>query len=85
MSNPQNLAHMSWANAPDWATHIVGWFGEYQTCLWAVKQGDRYFCEDTRAAGLFSFGLVDSFDPGDRFGWVVLGQRPDERVLEICL
>lgn len=79
MSIPQHLSHMSWDKAPDWATHIVGWFGEDQTCYWAVKQGAGYFCDSTRAAGLISFGLVDPEDPSDRFGWVVRGERIQNR------
>jgi hypothetical protein len=70
----QHINNMKWKDAPQWATHIIGWVNEPQTCYWSEKRDGKYFCDQTRGAGLFSFGLIEH--PKEMFGWVVLQIRP---------
>lgn len=74
-----HVNEMFWCDAPVWATHIVGWLGEPQTCFWAEKVGSDFYCEKTRGTNI-SFCMLDQGDHdmryGNTFGWVVVSDRP---------
>lgn len=76
-----DLIDMNWREAPEWATHIVGWYGEDDCCFWAEKKDGRYFCEKGRQDGYcgtlpaysVSFAMATKHD---KFGWAVKARRP---------
>lgn len=74
---PQHKDEMHWETAPAWATHIVGWHGEPQTCYWAEECEGRFFSEKERESRFASFGLIDEDDEDDTFGWVIVSTRPN--------
>lgn len=76
----QHIDRMTWTNAPEWATHIVGWIGEPQTCFWAQEIDGCYFGESQRIEQHFSFSLTTDDDEDDTFGWVIVSTRPNAEV-----
>lgn len=73
----QHKDEMRWDNAPAWATHIVGWYGDPQTCYWAEEKDGRFFDAETRETLSHSFGMIDDEDEDDTFGWVIVSARPN--------
>ena len=77
MQQPQHIDSMKWSEAPEWATHIIGWIGEPQTCYWTQEIDGRYFRADQRIEQRFSFSLTTDDDDGDDYGWEILSERPN--------
>ncbi|MCX2706079.1 MULTISPECIES: hypothetical protein [Pseudomonas] len=76
------MAILNWADAPEWATHIVRAVDIPDIECWALKAGDNYYNETWRESLLASFDMGDE-GAGEPAYWEVASARPSLDTMEV--
>ncbi|MDN6874108.1 hypothetical protein QO209_16825 [Pseudomonas citronellolis] len=71
------MSVLIWADAPDWATHIMGDSDDPEIQVWAEFIEGDYYSELWRESRLASFAMAE--DDCLEGGWIVVSARPEQQ------